>query len=90
MMATGEVIGQILGAFQPSLILEVIKGYTIIFALIGLGFILHFLPERFNGSLKTFYEKAPVPVHILTLSLVIWSAIQAAGSEVVPFIYFQF
>ena len=87
---TNEILGQILLAFQPSLIFEILQGYSTVFLLIGLGFFLHFLPDRFSAHVSVFFEKAPIPVHILTLTIVIWAAIQAAGSEVVPFIYFQF
>ncbi len=87
---TNELIGQILAAFQPELIFEILGGYKTVFALIALGFVLHFLPETINERIAVLFEKAPAPIHIFTLSLVIWASIQAAGSEVVPFIYFQF
>ncbi|KAA3634884.1 MAG: hypothetical protein DWQ02_10675, partial [Bacteroidetes bacterium] len=90
LQVTNELIGQILVAFQPELIMEILGGYKTVFALTALGFVLHFLPEKINHGIGIFFEKAPAPIHILTLSVVIWISIQAAGSEVVPFIYFQF
>jgi alginate O-acetyltransferase complex protein AlgI len=87
---TNEMLGQILVAFQPALIFEVIRGYSTVFLLMGFGFLLHFLPQAFNNRILVFFEKAPISVHVFTLAIVIWTTIQAAGSEVVPFIYFQF
>ncbi len=87
---TSDILGQILLAFQPSLIFEILQGYSTVFLLISLGFFLHFIPDKFYAHVSVFFEKAPIPVHILTLAIVIWTVIQAAGSEVVPFIYFQF
>ncbi|MCB9322487.1 MAG: MBOAT family protein [Lewinellaceae bacterium] len=87
---TSQVLGQILASFDPGLIRDISRGYAMVFSFIMLGFILHFLPERLDKKVLSFYERAPVVLHIITLTIMIWAAIQAAGSEVVPFIYFQF
>lgn len=90
MVTTNKVLGQILGFFKLSLVTDIIYGYPKVFGLIILGFILHFLPISFDKKVTRVYSNAPLVVQILVFTLVVWIAIQATGSDVVPFIYFQF
>jgi D-alanyl-lipoteichoic acid acyltransferase DltB (MBOAT superfamily) len=87
---TNEVFGQILSEFDLGLIHEIVTGYWKVLALILLGFILHFLSPRFDNKVMKKFADVGLITQILILVFVIWLSIQAASSEVVPFIYFQF
>lgn len=90
LQTTGEVLTQIMTAFQPSLIPQVLAGYPRVMSLILLGYLLHFLPRYWQSLTDYYFVRAPWYVQSLVLALVIWLVIQTASSQVVPFIYFQF
>jgi len=87
---TTTVLGQILTAFHPELVGEVIQNYTQVFGLIALGFVLHFLPNGFRKVGEEWFIKAPWPVKALILAAVMWLVTQTTSADIVPFIYFQF
>lgn len=85
-----QMLGQITGTFQLALLPQILQAYPIFFALMGLGFLLHFLPGRMFNTLENFFIKSPAVVQSLAIALTIWVVIQVSGAEVVSFIYFQF
>lgn len=87
---TTTVLGQILTAFHPELVGEVIQNYAQVFGLIALGFILHFLPNGFRKAGEEWFIKTPWPVKALVLGGIMWLVTQTTSADVVPFIYFQF
>ena len=90
LQATAQMTIQLLGNFDLASMGEVIQGYQIVFGLIILAFLLHYLPGRLERGLENMYIKSPFLVKSAALALVIWIVVQTASSEVVPFIYFQF
>lgn len=87
---TTTVLGQILTAFHPELVGEVIQNYAQVFGLIALGFVLHFLPNGFRKVGEEWFIKAPWPVKALILAAIMWLVTQTTSADIVPFIYFQF
>lgn len=87
---TTTVLGQILTAFHPELVGEVIQNYAQVFGLIALGFVLHFLPNGFRKVGEEWFIKAPWPVKTLILAAIMWLVTQTTSADIVPFIYFQF
>ena len=87
---TSMVLTQIGSAFHGELWAQLWDGYKQVLFLITLGFVLHFLPDRWYTFWDKLFERSPVPVKSLVLALVIWLVIQTASADVVPFIYFQF
>jgi D-alanyl-lipoteichoic acid acyltransferase DltB (MBOAT superfamily) len=87
---TAAVLTQMSTALHPELWSQVWEGYHQVLILIGLGFVLHFLPQRWYTFWDRLFEWSPVPVKALVLGLVVWIVVQRSSSEVVPFIYFQF
>ncbi len=90
LQTTGEVLTQMLTAFRPELIPQVLEGYRQVFALILLGYLLHYFPRPWSKAFENFYHELPWPAKSFSIALVIWIVIQTASSEVAPFIYFQF
>ena len=87
---TSMVLTQIGSSFHGELWGQLWDGYKPVLFLIVLGYVLHFLPERWYAFWDKLFERSPVPVKSLVLALVVWLVIQTASADVVPFIYFQF
>ena len=88
---TGSMLMQILTAFQPGVFAEMVgSAYGPALLLIAIGYLLHFRPLGINRLVEARLAGAPFALQALLLALVIWGAIQMAGSGIVPFIYFQF
>jgi len=87
---TSMVLTQIGSSFHGELWVQLWDGYKPVLFLIVLGYVLHFLPERWYAFWDKLFERSPVPVQSLVLALVVWLVIQTASADVVPFIYFQF
>lgn len=86
----GAVLGQIFGHFKFRLLPQFIAGYPLVFALIALGFALHFAPEKLKGAVTKAVGKAPLPVLALALAAMIWLVYQFRAADIQPFIYFRF
>lgn len=87
---TTTVLGQILTAFHPELVGEVLQNYAQVFGLMALGFVLHFLPNGFRKVGEEWFIKAPWPIKALALAAIMWLVTQTTSADIVPFIYFQF
>ncbi len=84
------VIWQIAYNFEPEMLLTVITGYYKVFILLGIGYLIHFFPPRFEKWLEQQFSLSPWPIQGIALAFYIWLTIQIAGTDVHPFIYFQF
>ena len=90
MEVVASVLSQIVTAFHPEIIGEFINGYTMVFGLMILGFILHFMPVKIEKITENAVVSSPFPLKVLYLSLIIFIVIQVKSAEIQPFIYFQF
>ena len=85
-----DMIKQICTTFRPQLFPQLIAGYWEVFALMALGFFLHFCPDRWeNACCKTVIRLPLMGKAVLMLAL-IYLVIQMKSTEIQPFIYFQF
>ena len=67
--------------------------FTIILFLmsgIGIGYLLHMLPDRCDRWEQRFVTSLPTVVQVLLAACVIWLVMQVKSSDIQPFIYFQF
>ena len=87
---SATMLSQITGSFHGELLPQLITGYWKVFALIALGYILHFTPEHLEQRAKTLMAKAPFWVYVAVMVAAIYLAIQMRSTEIQPFIYFQF
>lgn len=87
---TYAVLGQIGSSLNWQLAGEIVRGYSGVVGLIALGFLLHFLPRKWDLNVERLFIRMPAVAQAFVLFLVIWIVIQTASAEVVPFIYFQF
>ncbi len=85
-----QVFSQIATNLQPALFPQLLTGYAPAMLLILLGYFFHFTPHRFTRRLEAYVAHWPLPTKALILILVAYVVIQIKGSDVQPFIYFQF
>lgn len=84
------MLNQIGNNFQFELIPNVIEGYGNIFAVIILGFILHFIPTKFSEIAKNKFSQMPIIIKALSICIIVLIIYQFKTSASQPFIYFQF
>ena len=84
------MLHQIRYNFNTDIIPQVIAGYASVFALIGLGYVLHFAPERADNAVRRRLVDASFVVQVLAAAVVVWCVMQMKSSDIQPFIYFQF
>lgn len=84
------MLHQIFTNFNPSVIPQVLEGYAGIFLLVGIGYLLHMLPDRCDRWAQRFVTSLPTIVQVLLAACVIWLVMQVKSSDIQPFIYFQF
>lgn len=85
-----QVIGQIATGIHWTHALQVLAGYQNVFALIGLGFVAHFVPRVGKEFLQRTFIQSPAVLQSLVLAVAMWWVIQTSNSQVQAFIYFQF
>jgi hypothetical protein len=72
------------------LIPTIIKGYWKVFILLGIGYLIHFYPPRFENWMQKQFIRLHWSLQSVAMAVMIWILIQVAGTEIHPFIYFQF
>jgi D-alanyl-lipoteichoic acid acyltransferase DltB (MBOAT superfamily) len=90
-MKTGfEVISQIFTGNYAGILLQFIQGYKLVFTLMAIGFVLHFLPAKLDNKLQQAVVKSPVVLQAVYLLIAIVVVVQIKSAGIVPFIYFKF
>jgi alginate O-acetyltransferase complex protein AlgI len=85
-----QVIHQITHNLRPDLLAQVVGAFRPVFALVALGYLLHFIPDGLTLRLETALARRSVVEQAVLLTLVVWLVIQVKSAEIQPFIYFQF
>ena len=76
--------------FGGNLIIDVIKGYWVVFLVILIGYLIHWIPERIKENYRTRFAELPLPIMGLVSVIYIICIYQLMSGEMQPFIYFQF
>ena len=85
-----DMLKQIFTTFRPLLFPQLISGYWEVFALMGLGYFLHFVPDSWEHACCKVVIRLPLLGKALLIIGMIYLVIQMKSSEIQPFIYFQF
>ena len=85
-----DMLGQIFTTFRPQLFPQLLEGYWKVFALILLGFLLHFAPDSWENAVCRGVIRLPFVGKAVLMVALIYLVIQMKSSEIQPFIYFQF
>ncbi len=84
------ILSQIFKHFKVRIFLPFLQGYPLVSALILLGFLLHFAPEKSKDRLRKAPAAMPLPLQSAALALMIWIVFQFLAADIQPFIYFRF
>lgn len=84
------MLGQIFTTFRPQLFPQLLEGYWKVFALMLLGFLLHFAPDSWENAVCRGVIRLPFAGKAVLMVALIYLVIQMKSSEIQPFIYFQF
>ena len=90
MQKVGEIFTQLFNHFEPGVFLQFVTGYRMIFILMVTGYIIHFIPKKWDLKIQRHITVLPLWAKALLLCLAIFFVIQMKSAEIVPFIYFQF
>ncbi|MBI5539592.1 MAG: MBOAT family protein [Bacteroidia bacterium] len=90
MKSVGEMLNQIGTSFGFALIPEILSSYWIVFTILFVGFVIHWLPSSFKEFYRGVFIKTPIWLKVLITVIVVIIIFQAKSSNVQPFIYFQF
>lgn len=85
-----EVMNKIADDLNFAMLPAVITNFWEVFALMSLGFIVHWLPKQTKWEYRKFFIKSPVWAKVLITILTVVLIYQTMSSEMKPFIYFQF
>ena len=88
--ASVTMLTQIFTNFTPGLFGQLFDGYWKVFLLMGIGFLLHFAPDKWQDACQAGVVKLPFLGKAFLLIALIYLVIQIKSSEIQPFIYFQF
>lgn len=86
----GEMLSQIFTNFHSEVFGQFIIGYKMVFSLLILGYVLHFIPRRWKGSCRKLITDSPLLIQALLLAIALFLVVQFKSVGVQPFIYFQF
>lgn len=84
------MIQQVFTAFHPELVGQLFAGYWEVFALMAVGYLLHWCPDSWQEACTKGMIRLPLIFQALILILLIFLVIQVKSSDIQPFIYFQF
>ncbi|WP_298714298.1 hypothetical protein [Chitinophaga sp.] len=85
-----ELLGQVTGNFQGHLVWEVMAGYPQVMWLMGLGYLLHFLPSKWDDKLAGSFSKLHWAGAAAVMVLFIWLLNEVKTQEPMMPIYLQF
>lgn len=88
--ASLTMIQQVFTAFHPELAGQLFAGYWEVFALMAVGYLLHWCPDSWLEACTKGMIRLPLIFQALILILLIFLVIQVKSSDIQPFIYFQF
>lgn len=72
------------------LILDVILGYWVVFMVIAIGYLIHWIPEHRKQAYRERFAGLPLPAMAGTVVVAVFCIYQLISGEMQPFIYFQF
>jgi D-alanyl-lipoteichoic acid acyltransferase DltB (MBOAT superfamily) len=87
---TGDLMRQVAFSFGWPHVPAMVLSYWKVFAVMVLGFVLHWLPASFKDKWMNRFIATPLYQKILISTLVVFIIYQSVSAGLQPFIYFQF
>lgn len=85
-----QLMDQVWYNFNWAVVGDVTLAYWNIFALMAVGYLIHWLPNSFKDRLEGFYVKLNMPLQIAATVVIVLFIYQFVSAGFTPFIYFQF
>ena len=83
---SATMIRQIFTAFHPELAGQLFTGYWKVFLLMGVGYLLHACPDRWQEACSRGMIRLPLVGQALVLILLVYLVMQVKSSDIQPFI----
>jgi D-alanyl-lipoteichoic acid acyltransferase DltB (MBOAT superfamily) len=83
-------IQQMFERFDIYMIPDIFSAYSLIFIMMGIAYVFHFLPNAWKEWLKDIFFVIPVGIKIIIIVILIFLMMQISTAATQPFIYFQF
>ncbi len=90
MQGVSDLMTQIAGNFGWAQVPAMLLSYWKVFAIMLLGYLLHWLPGALKDKWMNRFVAAPVYLKVIISSVVVFIVYQSLSSGLQPFIYFQF
>jgi D-alanyl-lipoteichoic acid acyltransferase DltB (MBOAT superfamily) len=90
MEKANQLIHQVLHEFNLRLMPEVVWSYRLVFGVMALGYLTHWVPQGWKLDLLNAFIRTPLWAKLLISILVIFMIYQSWSADLQPFIYFQF
>ncbi len=90
MQALSDMLSQIFTQFNFLLVPQILISYSNVFAVIYVGFAIHWFPARWKERYRGWFIKSPIYVKIGLAILAVLILFQVKSAVLQPFIYFQF
>ncbi len=85
-----DMIDQIVNFFHADVFIQFIERMPLIFGLMVIGYLFHFLPVKVEIKIQNMVTRLPMIGKAILLVTSIWIAAQFKSADIQPFIYFQF
>jgi D-alanyl-lipoteichoic acid acyltransferase DltB (MBOAT superfamily) len=76
--------------FGAALTLNIMKGYAVVFSVMVIGYLIHWIPERIKEAYRNKFADLPLPIMSIVVVVFVFCIYQLVSGEMQPFIYFQF
>jgi D-alanyl-lipoteichoic acid acyltransferase DltB (MBOAT superfamily) len=84
------MLTQVFESFSPGSYMTVLPAYSNALLLMGVAYLIHFLPEKTKESYRGLFIKIPLVAQLAVIMLVAVLLFQMRTTEIMPFIYFRF
>jgi D-alanyl-lipoteichoic acid acyltransferase DltB (MBOAT superfamily) len=90
MQGTRDLMNQIAGNFGLAQVPVMLLSYWKVFAVMILGFLLHWLPSTLKARGMNWFVSTPLYQKVIISSVVVFIIYQSVSAGLQPFIYFRF
>ena len=85
-----NMVNQMGSRWDWSIVPNIIVHYRVVFSLILIGMVIHWLPENFKRRYRIWFAKMPILLMIVVCAALVFVIYQFITADLQAFIYFQF
>jgi alginate O-acetyltransferase complex protein AlgI len=75
------IFDRISNHFGAELTLNIIKGYAVVFSVIAIGYLIHWIPERIKEAYRNKFANLPLPVMSVVVVVVVFCIYQLVQNK---------